>query len=215
MSYPKNTAFLSSQTDTLLNKGLSEMFKSLVEGSGYEFLDDCEPLLPNIIGIRSVSRTWDRFDDKMYVVVRDERGHWNIDTYDTTMDPGAFYARVKFANRKGAGIIAPGQYPVFVLEEYKNHGLALCQRRGPVNVYRDNDKDSIMEMDVSTLEQGHGFHIHHVSQSEADYVGRRSAGCTEFRYVSEWERFLELCKKVNYARPGHTFTYTVINDRQI
>ena len=116
-------------------------------------------------------------------------------------------------NRKGTAILKPNQYrSAYKLDLHSGKYLALCQRKGKVDVYRDNDKDYILEMDESTIDRGmFGINIHRSSEwRDVDVVEKYSAGCQVFQKKKEFDVFIELCEK-SADIYGNSFTYTLIN----
>jgi hypothetical protein len=191
--------------------------KTLTE-KGYVFFDNNIPLNLNIIGVRSKNRSGDRYDDTMNVFYRNADLDWIVDSYPVTTDPGAKILR-KPINKKGTAILVPGQYR----STYKVdiHGgssryLAVCQRGGPVKVWRDVNRDSNLDMDDSSIEEGmFGINMHkHGGPNEREFVNGSSAGCQVFKNTKDFYEFLELCNK-SADLYGNSFTYTLLEESDL
>ena len=71
--------------------------------------------------------------------------------------------------------------------------VALCQRNGEVEVYRDDNKDQILDFDDVTKEWGYfGINIHRSNPStESTIVEKWSAGCQVFKKIADYNEFLD------------------------
>ena len=87
---------------------------------------------------------------------------------------------------------------------------ALCQRNGKVSVWRDNNKDQILDRE-GNHHQGYGINIHRASAySTTQNVERYSAGCTVIANPEDFDVFLNLCKKQVSVNGWEKFTYTLL-----
>ena len=164
----------------------------------------------NIIGIRSPTRVANSFDDELCVIYK-TGGVWTAESFEVTTDPGTPYL-IKPINGAGAAVIAPGQYRgAYLIAKHRGQYDALCQVGGPVDVYRDDNRDNNLDLDPTTIQRGmFGINIHKRS-GNGDAVNGASAGCTVFRYDSEFFVFMDLCRSQVNERGFSTFTYTVVN----
>ena len=113
-------------------------------------------------------------------------------------------------NKKGTALLVPNQYR----STYKldGHGRtryeALCQRLANVEVYRDDNKDKILDYDDATKEWGmFGINIHRSHPyHEKDTVDKYSAGCQVFQSIYEYNDFMALCNTSSKLY-GNSFTY--------
>jgi len=193
----------------------AELIKDILEEKGYRFFDGNKALNINIIGIRSAAHDSTRFDDTLLLVYRDENKEWTVESYEITTDPGPSILR-KPINPEGTAILVPDQYRG--VYKVGTHGgslrhTALVQRGGPVKVYRDDDKDSKLEMDEDSIQEGmFGINIHrHSRPEEKEYVRGSSAGCQVFKNSKDFLHFLDICNQ-SADSYGNSFTYTLLEE---
>lgn len=169
----------------------------------------------NIIGVRNLSeRVAGLFDDKMYVVFKKD-GVWQQWTADITTDPGRYYLEKTDYREDGVAIL---KHPQQCRGAYKigPHGktryTALRQHK-PVQIWRDNDHDSILDFDRYTeIHEGIFYiNIHRASTNPngTKYVSNYSAGCTVFSNIQDFDCFMALCYK-SATTYGDIFTYTLV-----
>ena len=166
----------------------------------------------NIIGIRTSSRESNTFNDWLHVVYKDEADQWIDIQYQITTDPGLYWLQNP-SRVAGTAILVDGQYrSSHKLGLHKGQYEALVQV-GKVRVYRDNNKDMQLDLDVDTIQEGYfGINIHRANATrESTYVNKWSAGCQVFANPNEYEMFISLCKRAA-ERWGDTFTYTLLED---
>lgn len=176
----------------------------------------------NIIGIRTLDQTPNVFNDWLAIWyyakyqysggVMIERPFFHL--YQITTDPGLYYLKNPLL-LKGTMILKEGQYPVYSLDLHRGKYLALCQRRGPVTVYRDRNKDEVLDFDPQTVESGDSFgcNIHRAGKFTVfQWIDKFSAGCQVFKYPNQFDTFIMLCQqhKENW---GNKFTYTLLNEK--
>lgn len=192
---------------------LKEIYENKLKELGYAFFDSNKPYNLNIIGIRSVNQFTNKFDDSMVVIYRDKTKQWVVDTYVITTDPGKTSLK-KLLNKKGCAILVPGQYrSTYKLDLHAGKYLALCQRKGDVKVFRDDNKNNRYDMKDNTIEEGRfGINIHRSARSgESEYVNSWSAGCQVFKRSKDFYEFIDTCQMAS-DRFGNSFTYTLINE---
>lgn len=182
--------------------------KRLVDGYGYEFY--LEPFKLNIVGIRKKINT-NVFDDELLVSYTNNRLDKFLVSYPITTDPGKI-SLLNPKNRKGTAILVEGQYKdTYAIDYHRGNYQALCQRLGPVSVYRDTDRDAEMDMDSTKTESGFfGINIHKAGII-SKLVDGWSAGCQVFKESADFDNFMLLCK-THSKRHGNKFTYTLIKD---
>mgnify|MGYP003629608765 CR=1 FL=1 len=163
----------------------------------------------NIIGIRSSSPKSNKFDDRMCVVYKDDSG-WVTRTWECTTDPGQYWLENPI-NVEGTAILVPGQYRgVYKIAKHQGKYHALCQRNGRVKVYRDNNRDDILDRDDESVMNGvFGINIHKAG-SHSTQVDKWSAGCQVFSNESDFDDFMDICRQQIKERGWRTFTYTLI-----
>lgn len=164
----------------------------------------------NIFGIRGPSRDSDEFDDVLgcaYMV----KGGWHVEYWPITTDPGRRLLENPI-NKKGAAILCPGQYRgAYKIAKHQGKYDALCQKGGPVTVYRDDDKDNILDMDESNKQTGFfGINIHK-RYGHRPKVHASSAGCQVFKNEDDFNRLMWLARNQQANGQGMTFTYTLLD----
>lgn len=171
----------------------------------------------NLIGIRSSNSIAGKFDDLMVCVYR-INGEWHQETWKITTDPGIYWLqdKKKKGNKKGTAVLVEGQYrSTWTIDYHGGRYKALCQRSGAVKVYRDANKDNVIDKDKSTIDEGYfGINIHRAhSQYELDTVGAYSAGCQVFKRVEDFDRLMWLAGQQIRHNPTYTkFSYTLIDE---
>ena len=200
-------------------KLVAEQVKEALASLGYAFFDGNKKYNLNIVGIRNDSHDSTLFDDTMLVIYRSDKREWEVLSYEITTEPGPSILR-KPINPDGTAILVPGQYRG--VYQIGLHGgsyrhTALVQRGGPVEVYRDQNKNETMEIHESTLVQDgmFGINIHrHASSTEREYVRGSSAGCQVFKDSRQFAQFLSVCNKAADIF-GNSFTYTLIEEKDL
>jgi len=174
----------------------------------------------NLFGIRAKNRTAGKFDDLLGCAYL-EGNTWKIQYWPATTDPGTLDGELATKNSKGAAILAPGQYSGAY--QIGPHGsskyAALVQRGAPVTVYRDNNKNTYLDFDKSSLETGYfGINIHASSMSPyedekiTENVRNWSEGCQVHATSAGFRAMMDLCHKQIENHPTWTkFTYTLLD----
>ena len=187
-----------------------------VESRGFDvFKNDTKPYNLNIVGIRAAQPTTNKFNDLMCVFWKYE-GQWNIYKMQCTTLPGLYWLENPM-NSKGCAILKEGQYKgVYEIDLHNGKYEAICQRLGPVTVYRDDDKDTEYDMLEGTEQTGmFGINLHRASAyKELDDVDKNSAGCQVIQDPNEYEVHMGVA---NMAAEiwGNKFTYTLINENDL
>jgi len=195
---------------------LAARVKRALRTKGYAYLDDGKGYHLNIVGVRSASTRVNSFDDRVVLLYRDERGQTQSLEYAITTDPGEYFTRQKLLNKAGAAILVPGQYrDTYKIAKHRRKYEALCQRGGPVKIWRDANKDETLDRTGKVHEGWYGINIHRAGQSgTTTEVGRYSAGCQVFANAGEFVVLMGLAKRSRDLR-GNTFTYTLLDDADI
>lgn len=186
----------------------AEKFLSLMEFLGHKvYRETSIPFNLNIVGFRNLFGRTNYFDD-IIAIYYEYQGEWMSVGYQATTRPGLPHL-LKPMNSNGAAILVPGQYrSAYSIGKHKGKYDALVQV-GDVEVYRDNNQDSVYDSDSRTIDKGYfGINIHRASFG-AKLVGPDSAGCQVIKERSDFESFMALCQKAhNYWRTN--FTYTLV-----
>lgn len=198
----------------LKKKILETNFEQLFKKLNYAYFTKGSYNL-NIIGIRNT--TDDRineFDDFIVVDYKDSNGHWIRKLFSATTSPGLKSLK-NLQNSKGCAILVPNQYRgCWIKGKHKGEYDALVQSK-PVSVYRDFNKDSVLDKNKNSIDTGiFGINIHKAGKDSTDVDGW-SAGCQVFKKSDDFDTFMKLVQKQLDNKLGTTFTYTLINDTDL
>ena len=208
---PKSPPKLLEDLLTLTN------IMSLMKAKGYVFFDDANKKLNlNLIGVRRDNQGTNEFDDFMLLVYREEELMIQ-ERYSITTDPGKYWLENPM-NPSGTAILAPGQYrSAWKLGKHQGKYNALVQRR-PVKVWRDNNKDSVIDYPYAHAKVSEGYfgiNIHRSNPYDKSYiVDKWSAGCQVFQAIDNYNEFLGLCKS-SADIYGSSFSYTLLTEEEI
>lgn len=169
-----------------------------------------------IVGVRALGADGkplpdNAFNDRIYVVCRDDTGTLRLWSWAATTDPGLYW-RQNPGRVEGTAILCAGQYRgAWVLGLHKGEKPALVQSL-PVTVWRDADRAADIDTGAGVPTQTGLFGINiHRAGTASRVVDKWSAGCQVFASDADYEAFLALCRKQaakgkNWAR----FTYTLL-----
>tara|TARA_R100001082_G_C4233370_1_gene104199 strand:- start:92 stop:541 length:450 start_codon:yes stop_codon:yes gene_type:complete len=148
----------------------------------------------------------------MYVVYKDEHG-WVTRTWHCTTDPGVYW-REHPMNVNGTAILVADQYRgSHKIGLHRGKYKALVQTGGRVRVYRDDNKDDILDMDPATEQDGYfGINLHKAG-SHSTEVDKWSAGCQVWANADDFACFMAIVEK-SAETYGPQFTYTLIDEPQ-
>ena len=164
----------------------------------------------NIIGIRRKIGTVNKFDDKIFVVCRDDSGILKMWSWTATTDPGLYWMK-KTMNSKGCAALVPGQYRGGWQLGLHSGKEALRQIK-PVKTYRDNNKDNVLDLDPKSITEGlYGINLHRAGRNSSS-VDKWSAGCQVWAMDKDFVEFITLCKKQISFNGYKTFTYTLLEE---
>lgn len=190
-------------------------FKTLLEKKGYTYFTRGNYNL-NIIGVRSNTnkRVTNKFDDVLVVIYRDNNDVVVRKCFDITTKPGLYYMNNP-TNGKGTGILVPNQYRgCWEIGLHQGKYKALCQRK-PVTVYRDNNRDSVYDLEPNHTDTGiFGVNIHKAGNNSTQ-VDKWSAACQVFANSSDFTTFMKRCDNQIANGNGKTFTYTLLNEEDL
>jgi hypothetical protein len=180
-----------------------------LKGKGYVIYT--KPYQLNIVGRRSKNTIPNKFDDKMFVFWKNDDNDWEGKEYNITTDPATYFLQNPLSNL-GSAILKEGQYvDSYGIGMHRNSYEAVVQKK-PVVVYRDYNRDAILDWNNGREETGlFGINLHKAGANTAD-IGKYSAGCQVFANVSDFEEFMNLARKHKQLH-GNTFTYTLIDQR--
>ena len=194
-----------------------ENIKSYFNAKGFKFFDTPDKKLNiNIVGVRRDNQGSNTFDDFLLLMYREEE-LMVTRRYQITTDPGKYWL-LNPLNPKGTAVLKPGQYrSTWQLGKHQGKYEALVQRK-PVQVYRDNNKDEVIDYDSMTtmVDEGHfGINIHRSNPYDQSYaINKWSAGCQVFKKIEEYNKFIQTCKD-SAKIYGNGFTYTLITEKDL
>ncbi len=198
-------------------KIIAENLRSVLDEKGYSFFES-GIFNVNIIGIRSDEHQSNNFDDTILLVYKNKKRSWEVQSSVATTDPGEKYLMHPI-NDRGTAILVPGQYRgVYKVDIHARSNTrfaheALCQRGGKLKVWRDNNRDKVLDHDPESIDEGwHGINIHRSKVGEADYVGSYSAGCQVFKNGTDYKLFLDVIKR-SRDMYGNSFSYTLLEEK--
>lgn len=192
------------------NRGI-RAFLNLAKSQGFRI--NSRPYELNIFGVRSNSTTPNKFDDKIYVFYKTDKGAWEGKEFNATTDPGTFWLNNPMSPQ-GTAILKAGQYiNSHKLGLHKGQYEALVQQN-PVIVLRDYDRNAILDFNNGKEEKGiFGINIHRANASgTTKSVDKYSAGCQVFENADDFAKFIEMAKK-HKELYGNNFTYTLVDER--
>lgn len=170
----------------------------------------------NIVGIRSASQAPNLFDDLLTISYQ-LKGQWFTRSWDFTSDPGLYWLRNP-GRRAGTAILCPGQYPgMWALGKHRGSYTALVQV-GKARFFRDNDRDSELDMDPETIEESIiGANLHRASRvRKSTQVDRWSAACqvvADGTPGGDYDQLIRLAKRQVEAHPTwKRYTYTLLEE---
>jgi hypothetical protein len=183
-----------------------QTIKDAVIKKGHVFFSNHMNL--NFIGIRNLNGKVNDWDDR-FALLWEENGSqkaWISQSFTT--DPGIYYLEKEMLSPKGCAILAPGQYKaLWTFGKHRGKYDAFIQLN-PCKVYRDRDKDNILDFDPASIDNGNfGINLHHGYDSAN--VGPHSAGCQVFKYEKHLSHVLDIAKK-SATMYGNKFTYTLL-----
>ena len=194
MSYSVNNII-----DTLKSKGYAV------------FENDTKNFNINIVGVRSDDNTANTFNYWMILFWK-YGGHWNNMTFPITTDPGTYWLE-KLGNVKGTAILKPGQYRgMWAIGKHRGQYDALRQVK-PCTVYRDSNRDKVLDFDCPTDTGLFGIN-HHKAGKSSTRVDKWSAGCQVQPNQALFEIEMRIFKQAA-ENWGNSFTYTLLDENDI
>jgi len=183
----------------------------------------------NIWGVRSKNIVSNTFNDRICLFWKNtDTDEWTLVQLEATTDPGLYW-RNNPMHQMGTAILKPGQYEgCWEIGRHKGYeALVQCK---PVIVYRDNNRDNILDVGDSNVNVHagvFGINIHRAnSNGHSVQVDKWSAGCqvlqnrkrnhtllgVEFKY--DWDYFMFLVR-TSAAFYNEYFTYTLIEEKDL
>lgn len=190
----------------------TEIVLNAMKKKGYTvYSDGTRPLNLNLIGIRTMPVRSEFFDDLLVVLIPQSNGEWTKFEYVITTDPGYYWLQNP-SNVYGTAILCEGQYKkAFRIGLHHNKYTALVQA-STLKVYRDGDKDNIVDMSLFKTQWGmFGINMHRSNPYHPTVkVDKWSGGCQVFQSPSDYAKFIKMCC-LSADIYGRFFTYTLLN----
>lgn len=188
-----------------------ELIKKVFTKKNYLFFENGNYNL-NLIGIRTKGTTAGIYDDFMVAIYKDNSNNWNIKHWKITTDAGTYWLKNPM-NRKGTALVVPNQYRgSWTIGLHQGKYKALVQYK-PIEVYRDSNRDAILDYNSATIDKGmFGINIHRSNPNRESLINEKwSAGCQVFADPQDFAEFLVLIDE-SARRYGDKFTYTLITE---
>lgn len=198
---------------TLFEKILKCDFEALAKHKGYSYFTKGDYNI-NLIGVRSKESViqQNKFDDAIVLDYSIGPIHYR-NVYKATTDPGITYLK-KPLIISGCAIVVPGQYKgVFKLGKHQGKYEALVQNK-PIKVYRDNNRDNILNFNKSKIEEGmFGINMHKAG-TNSEFINNWSAGCQVFKVSEDYLKAMAVIKK-SIRIYGNSMTYTLYDEKDL
>jgi hypothetical protein len=188
--------------------------KKVIQDKKFEFYNGAYNL--NLVGIRNRTRTVGSYDDTFCVLYKDDQDNEQIlEVTEFTTDPGSYYMVDKLLRAEGCAILTSGQHKsVWKTGKHLDKYKALVQLGGEIDVFRDKNRDLVMDMDPSTIQRGYfGINLHY--GGELPEVGMYSAGCQVFQHKDDFNTVMDLVQKQIDHDYGDTFSYTLLDEAEL
>lgn len=197
----------------MINRTVDEVRQVMLK-KGYKFFENGNYNL-NIIGERKENGRTNEFDDTIHLIYRrtgDE--DLTIQSFPITTEPGSYWLHNPFEG--GTAILVPGQYQsTYMIRKHQGKYDAVCQKHDKkVKVYRDKNKDNVLDMNAEDITEGiYGINIHRSNPySMSTTVDKWSAGCQVFSEVTAFDHFMFLANRSKTIW-GNSFTYTLLEEK--
>ena len=167
----------------------------------------------NIIGIRADDDKSNTFNDLICLLYKVD-GKWVLKKYDATTDPGLYY-RKNPRKVNGTAILKDGYYRnSFGIGLHHGKYRCLVQTKA-LPLWRDNNKDAILNFGGKATDEMAGIHIHRASAtSTSKYVDKWSAGCQVIASSSDWVDFMRIVD-IAAKRYKPSFSYALFNEADL
>ena len=188
--------------------------QAAMKRQGYPFYDTGDYNL-NIIGIRTDDQRSNLFNDWIVLAFR-QNDHEQLLAFQATTDPGLHWLQNPMVET-GTAILRPGHYrSLFTIGKHQGKYEALTQHSA-VTVYRDNNRDAIMDTgDDVPVDYGHfGINLHRASpDGESRQVDRWSAGCQVIANSHDFDLLMAVARRAAEDW-GPVFSYTLLPEHNL
>jgi len=170
----------------------------------------------NMVGMRNPKKddgtVTNKFDDKLFVFYKNEKGNWVLLKYDITVVPG--YNKNSSILGMNRAILQLGQYiDQYTIGFHQGKKDHKCLKHATSVVHR-NDKTTKYNYQSKTEKGSFGINIHRSGKPQGNNVYNWSEGCQVFKLYSAWEQFINLCDRQISLSGKKTFTYTLIKQSE-
>lgn len=188
--------------------------EGLYHEKGYPFFQ--KPFDLNVFGIRADNLIAGMFDDTIGVVWRDDHGELWVFQCPGTTDPGAYYLGSPM-NPNGTAILVPGYYRRMWRPGMHRDKYMALKQYNKCRVYRDNNRDNRLDMNVQTVEEGvFGINLHRAKNvGKTLRVGAYSAGCQVVQNAHDLEYILSLVKVQKKWIGTDWVSYALFEERDV
>lgn len=157
-----------------------ELIKKVLAKKNYLFFENGQYNL-NLIGIRTKGTTAGKYDDYMVAIYKDNSDKWVLYHWNITTDAGTHWLKNPM-NRKGTALLVPAQYrSTWTIGLHQGKYKALTQLK-PVKVYRDNNRDAILDYNNATIDEGmFGINIHRSNPNRESLINE--SGVRDVKYL--------------------------------
>lgn len=162
----------------------------------------------NIVAVRSLPGIPNSFDDWVCVFWMDQ-GKWSFEAFKATTDPGRYWL-LNPGRINGTAILYPGQY----LSSHKiglHTGYRALTQNTTLKVWRDKDKDLVLDYTGTIYTDVAGLNIHHAGTAST-LVEKWSAGCIVIANITDWKKFESIFVKSSEIY-GDTFSLTLLEKK--
>ena len=212
-------------TDKLTDKAIrqrttpAQIIKNVLRKKGYPVFENGLFNL-NMGIIRNANRVSNTFDDLIYIICKQGTNESPVEVcrlYPATADPGLDHLvnpTFPEAKRSGSAILAEGYYRGLWKVGWF-HGRRALLPRTKVWVYRDANRDGILDLDPKTLmnmDAGILMHESYQGVATASLVGRSSAGCQVPASRVHMEEIATIVIEAERRYPNSGTSYAVLNE---
>jgi hypothetical protein len=191
--------------------------RAVLHRKNYVFFDNNKRFNLNIIGIRAKEHSTNTFNDRLYVIYRDEMLDWQCKRFECTTDPGLYYLKNPM-NVEGTAVMLPGQYlRAYALGRHRGLYPALVQI-GAIDYVRDGNLNAVIDALTGGRKRNGviGANIHRAkADGKSKQVDKWSAGCQVLADSSDFETLIDLAVKalLPQYRQSDKFSYTLLDEK--
>lgn len=181
----------------------------------------------NLVAIRSNENNKsgqsvnNKFND-LTVVFYKQAGKWVFKTWQCTTVPGDDYFLNPFNKDFGTAIMVPGHYKG-VYQLGVHFGKPALQQVGVLSLYRDNNKNGIIDLDPATIQKtaysACNWHYSNAVARQKNAVDNWSAGCGVLAYgynEAQYQDFIAcFSQAINFYKWPNSFSLSLINEYEL